>query len=126
MPETLQTLHGIKILVCAPDGKKLRTDRDAVELIGEAWGHEAQWVVIPTERLEEGFFELRNGMAGAVLSRFATYKMRVAVVGDISGHVGGSSALRAFVRESNRGNQIWFVAGMEEFGGKLAAQRPTA
>lgn len=47
------------------------------------------------------------------------YHLRVAIVGDISPYVAESTALRDFVRESNRGDQIWFVADSEELGRRL-------
>ncbi|HEX4003874.1 MAG TPA: DUF4180 domain-containing protein [Candidatus Acidoferrales bacterium] len=126
MPETLHILHGTKVLVCSPDGKKLRADRDAVELVGEAYGHEAQWIVIPTERLEDAFFELRTRVAGEIISRLVQYRLRVAIIGDISRHLEESSALRAFVRESNRGDEVWFLQSIDDFGGRLEARRATA
>ena len=36
MTATSYDLHGIRVLACVPDGKNLRSDRDAVELIAEA------------------------------------------------------------------------------------------
>src|ERR1700734_680829 len=78
MPQPSHTLHGVKVLACSPDGKKLRTDRDDVELIGEAYEHEASWIVIPTERLEDAFFHLHTRIAGEIIGKFAVYKMRVA------------------------------------------------
>jgi hypothetical protein len=126
MPETLHTLHGVKVLVCSPDGKKLRTDRDAAELIGEAYEHEAQWIVIPTERFEDAFFQLHTRIAGEIIGKFAVYKLHVAIVGDISRYTEESSSLRAFVYESNRGSHVWFLANMEDLGSRLEAQRATA
>jgi Domain of unknown function (DUF4180) len=126
MATTCYDLHGITILACSPDGKKLRTDRDAAELIGEAYGHEAQWIVIPTERFEEAFFQLHTRIAGEIIGKFALYKMRVAIVGDISRHTEASSSLRAFVSESNRGNQVWFLAHMKDLESRLEAQRATS
>src|SRR5579863_5214927 len=103
---------------CAREGKKLRDDRDAVELIGDAQG--AGLIVIPAERLDEDFFRLRTGVAGQFLQKFVTYRRRVAIVGDISRHVAESSALRDFVVESNRGDHIWFVENIEEVERRLA------
>src|SRR6185436_20628072 len=36
MPQYSFERHGMRVFACTPDGKKLRNDRDAVELIGEA------------------------------------------------------------------------------------------
>jgi Domain of unknown function (DUF4180) len=126
MGERSYGLHGVRILACSPDGKKLRTDRDAVELIGEAYEQEARWIVIPAERFEDAFFQLHTRIAGEIVGKFAVYKMRVAIVGDISRHTEESSSLRAFVYESNRGDQLWFLASMEDFESRLEAQRATA
>jgi hypothetical protein len=126
MAETLQILHGARVLVCSPDGKKLRSDRDAAELIGEAYEHKAQWIVIPTERFEEAFFQLHTRIAGEIIGKFAVYKMRVAIVGDISRYAEESSSLRAFVYESNRGEHVWFLPNMEDLGSRLEAHRATA
>jgi hypothetical protein len=126
MPATSYHLHGLKVLAYSPDGKKLRTDRDAVELVGEAYSEEARWIVLPTELFEDAFFELRTRVAGEILSRLALYKLRVAIIGDISRHIEESSALRAFVRESNRGDQIWFLPNIEEFHARLERAQASA
>jgi hypothetical protein len=98
--------------VCPAVGAKLRTERDATDLIGEA--HSFDVIVIPVERLDEEFFRLRTGLAGAFLQKFVTYGRRVVIVGDISRHTEQSSALRDFVVESNRGHHVWFVATIED------------
>jgi hypothetical protein len=50
--------------------------------------------------------------------------MRLAVVGDVSRHVAASTALRDLVFESNRGNQVWFVADLDELDTRLADDPP--
>lgn len=114
------TVAQVSYYECARDGKKLRSDRDAVELIGEALAQGAGLIVIPVERLDEEFFRLRTGVAGQILQKFVTYGRRVAIAGDISRHVAESSALRDFVVESNRGDHIWFVENVEEIERRLA------
>ena len=117
-------LHGVRIFECSAEGPQLRSDLDAVDFISEARGHRATVIVIPTERMSDDFFRLKTGIAGAILQKFVTYGMRVAILGDISGHVAQSVSLKAFVLESNRGNQCWFVANLEELGQRL--ERETA
>ena len=117
---TLEHRHGLTILVCAADGPKLSTERDATDLIGDALGQGADLVVVPVERLADEFFTLRSGLAGAIAQKFVNYRLRLAIVGDISGHVGESAALRDYVYETNRGNQLWFVGTADELDGKLS------
>jgi hypothetical protein len=51
-----------------------------------------------------------------------SYGHRVAIVGDVSAYSASSAAFRDFVRETNRGRQIWFVASLEELAARLAAR----
>ncbi|MEV0148856.1 MULTISPECIES: DUF4180 domain-containing protein [unclassified Nonomuraea] len=119
MPDTLQHVAGTPVLVCAADGEPLRGEREAVDLLGEAFSCQATWVAIPAERLGEGFFRLRTRVAGEILQKFANYRLGVAVVGDISHHVEASTALRDFVVESNRGRHVWFVPDLEALRERL-------
>ena len=112
-------LHGVNVLRCAPEGPPLDGERTALDLIGDAMGYDAQVVAIPTERVADAFFQLRSGVAGAVMQKFVNYRVRLAVVGDVSRHVGESTALRDFVHETNQGRQVWFLADFEELGEKL-------
>ncbi|MFH0518355.1 DUF4180 domain-containing protein [Streptomyces sp. M41] len=106
---TLVTLHDVRVLRCAPDGPALDGESAALDLIGDAFGQEAELVVVPVERVGDDFFRLRSGVAGAVMQKFVTYRLRLAVVGDISRHIAESSSLRDFVHETNQGGHIWFL-----------------
>ena len=119
MPSTSYGLHGIQVLECAPDGERIKSERDAIELIGEAGQHGASLVVIPAERLDDDFFRLRTRIAGDIIQKFVTYRLRLAIVGDISQHLNESSTLRDFVREANRGPHVWFLASREELEKRL-------
>ena len=109
----------VQIFECAPDGEKIQGERDAIDLIGEARRHGASLVVIPVERLDDDFFRLRTRVAGDFMQKFVTYRLRLALVGDISRHLNESSALQDFVREANRGPHVWFLASREELDQRL-------
>lgn len=115
------TLGGRPIMLCAPTGLRLDSELAAVELIGSLWGQEVDWVVLPTARLGETFFDLRTGLAGAVIQKFVTYRLRLAIVGDISADLAASGALRDFVRESNGGDRVWFVPDLATLETRLLA-----
>jgi hypothetical protein len=116
-----EQIGGTTVLVCDADGPPLVSGADALDLIGEALEAGAESIVVPVQRLTDDFFELSTGVAGDIVQKFANYRRRVAIVGDISRHVANSSALRDFVYEANRGAQIWFVATPEEFEQRLRA-----
>ncbi|MEV6418841.1 DUF4180 domain-containing protein [Streptomyces sp. NPDC051662] len=121
-PQGLQHIHGVPVLFCASDGEPLRGEREALDLIGDAFSLGAAWVVIPAGRFEDAFFQLSTRVAGDIVQKFVNYRLRVAVVGDIARHTAGSTALRDFVRESNRGTQLWFVPDTEALSTRLGPQ----
>lgn len=112
-------IAGMHVHMCAPDGPLLRQEADATDLVGEAYGSE--WIVIPTSRLDDDFFRLSTRLAGLIIQKLVNYHCRVAILGDISQHLTSSGALRDFVREANRGHQVWFVRDLDELAARLAA-----
>ncbi|MFJ9705113.1 DUF4180 domain-containing protein [Streptomyces sp. NPDC101234] len=116
---TLVTLHTTRVLRCAPEGPALDGESAALDLVGDAMGQDAELVAVPAERVGDEFFRLRSGVAGAVVQKFVNYRLRLAVVGDISRHLAASSALRDFVYEANRGRHLWFVADDAELAERL-------
>jgi len=115
----LYDLHGVRVLECTSEGPPLSADRDAGDLIGEAWAHQAELVAVPLMRLGDGFLDLRTRIAGEIIQKFVTYRLRLAIVGDISALIADSRALRDFVFESNQGNHVWFVTDLEELEARL-------
>lgn len=116
----IETLAGVSVLVCAADGPKLDGEQAATDLIGDAFGSGARVIAIPVERLGAGFLTLSTRIAGGIIQKFVTYGFQLAFVGDISEAVTASEALRDFVRESNRGRHVWFVADLDALAAKLA------
>ena len=120
MSGVVETIAGTRVLVLGSEGGPVRTDRDAVDLIGDALGLDVTWVAVPIERLGDDFFKLSTRIAGEVIQKFVTYRRRLAIVGDISRRTAASTALRDFVHESNRGRHVWFVADRAELEQRLA------
>ena len=120
MPAQIHEFNGERIFECEADGPRLRRDRDATDILTEVWANKARWIAIPVQRLGDEFFDLKTRIAGEVLQKFSGYGVRVAIVGDISSYVEASNSLRDFVRESNRGNQFWFVESLDELQRRLA------
>lgn len=90
-------------------GPLLAQESDALDIIGEAFGQQAELIAIPAGRLSPDFFRLGTGLAGAMLQKFTNYQLRVAIVGDISAFTDKSAPLQDFVRESNRRGQVRFL-----------------
>ncbi|MDB5506451.1 MAG: alpha/beta hydrolase [Devosia sp.] len=104
-----RTINGIAVAVLETAWPRLISEQDAVDLIGETYGRDVELMVVPVERLAPDFFQLRTGLAGAFIQKFVNYRLRLAIVGDISGSLASSTALRDFVTESNRVRQVTFA-----------------
>jgi hypothetical protein len=117
---TLRELAGVRILLVDPEGPPMVSERDVVDLIGDAMVWDAAVVAIPVVRLPPAFLDLSTRFAGEVLQKFVNYQRRVAIVGDVAAGVAASDALRDFVRESNRGRHVWFVADLAELEARLS------
>ena len=109
MNERITEIGGLRAYVWDLDGPLLATSRDASDLIGDVFSAEAELVVIPTQRLSGDFLRLSSGLAGEVLQKFVNYRLKVAILGDISAATAASAPLRDFVTESNRGASVWFA-----------------
>jgi hypothetical protein len=70
--------------------------------------------------LDDDFFNLRTGIAGEILQKFAVYGSRIAIVGDTADRAAASNAFAAFVAEANRGRDVWFVRDLEEIAKRLS------
>ncbi|MEV0405564.1 DUF4180 domain-containing protein [Actinoallomurus sp. NPDC050550] len=120
MADVIQERAGVQVLICDPAGPPIATMEDALDLIGAAFLG-AQMVAVPASRLDEQFFSLGTRFAGEVMQKFVTYRLRLAIVGDISRHLAASSALRALVHESNQADHIWFVPDLDALDARLRA-----
>jgi len=114
------------VYVCDVAGPSISSGQDAVDIIGETWHSRADLVAIPVGRLNEGFFTLSTGLAGEFIQKFVNYQVAIAIVGDLSAQLAASSALRAFVHESNRGRQVWFLRDLGELAQALGPARPSS
>ena len=91
------------------------------DLVGDALGHQTEWIAVPVQRLSANFFELRSGMAGQWLQMLVNYRLRFAVLGDVSAYRAQSESLDAWITECNRGRDGCFVADWDALLARLPA-----
>lgn len=115
-------LSGRRVMLCAADGPPLNGERDLGDLLGDAYVQDVEVIVIPTARLGPGFLDLSTRIAGEILQKLINYRYRAVILGDISEALAGSKALQDFVRESNRGNMVWFLSDTAALEAKLAGR----
>jgi hypothetical protein len=116
--------HGARVLTIETDRPALGGEDDAVEIIGVAYGERADAVVLSVADVDERFFTLGTRVAGDVVRKFQAYRIRLVVLGDLGPYL-GSDAFRAFVHETNKGNDVWFLADREQLNERLRTSRQT-
>lgn len=121
MADAIRNIGGRTVYVCDPAGPAVAREADALDLIGASYGQAVEWIALPSARLSADFFDLRSGLAGAVLQKLVNYGLRVAILGDLGRETAASKALADFVSESNRGAHVWFLRDEAELEARLAA-----
>jgi hypothetical protein len=116
----ISEIHGKRVLTYGQAELTLATEQDATDLIGMAFSEQADVVVVPADRVVPDFYTLSTRVAGEVIRKFTMYHVRLVILGDITRHLEVSDSFRAFVHETNRGKDLWFVPGETELAAKLA------
>lgn len=100
-----------EVLIHLPD--------DGLQLMVDLYYQGYGEMILHEKNIAPEFFDLKTGIAGEILQKFATYRVRLAIVGDFARYE--SKSLRDFVFESNKGRQISFVSSVEEAVGRLSS-----
>ena len=114
---------GVRIHVLEPTGFPVTSSVDTFDLIGNACYRDVHVLAVPVERLAPEFLDLSSGVAGEVLQKAVNYRLKVAVVGDVADRAAASAALADFIRESNRGELVWFLPDAAALDSRLGPLR---
>jgi hypothetical protein len=99
----------MKIADLAETGPQLSTEADALDVLGQLYGQDADFVAIPVSRMAPAFWDLRTTLAGHFIQKLLNYGLHPAFVGDLSAEIAASTALRDYIYESNRRKDVLFA-----------------
>ena len=109
MDIALREENGVRIAIVRSEELVITDVQSALDLIAAvAWETGSRHVVLDRSAITEAFFDLSTRLAGDVLQKFTNYGVRVAIVGDFSNY--SSKSLQDFIRESNKGQHVFFAA----------------
>jgi hypothetical protein len=111
-------INKIKIAFPSEENFIISCTQDAVDLLGEAGSENCNKIILYEGNLHENFFKLSTGLAGDILQKFSNYRFKLAIIGDFSKYQ--SKSLQDFIRESNKGNSLFFVDNIDNALSKLA------
>lgn len=106
------------IAVIESDEVLIREVQDALDLMATIRHmYDCSKMILPAGSFCDDFYDLKTRLAGDILQKYTNYQVKLAIVGDFSKYPGKS--LKDFIRESNRGNQIFFLPDEESAAKKL-------
>ena len=82
----------------------LATEQDALDVIALCGEHDTNSLLLHGPTLAPGFFDLKTGIAGAILQKFVNYSMRVAIV--VTPEQVGHGRFAEMAGESATSNQV--------------------
>lgn len=80
---------------------------DGLELVGNIYFQGFDAVILNEINIVANFFDLKTGIAGEILQKFSTYRIRLAIIGEFSKYQ--SKSLNDFIFESNKMSHIVFM-----------------
>jgi len=121
----------MEIIIHKKDGQKIaqvesgqiiiQKTQDALDLMVDPRLGGARMIIIAQKNIVPEFFDLSTRFAGEILQKFVNYRIKLAIVGDFSNVK--SEALKAFICESNRGQEIFFCSDPKTAKERLFAAR---
>lgn len=106
------TVKSTIIVEIESDRIVIETIDAGIDIVGALYFEGVNPVILRDYQLNQEFFDLKTGMAGEILQKFSTYRIRIAIVGDFSAFE--SKSLQDFIKESNQGKLVNFCSSKEE------------
>lgn len=114
----ISEISSVSIAEIIADNIVISEVQDALDLMADCDYHGAQKIIIHKNNIIPDFFDLKTGIAGDILQKFSTYRVKLAIVGDFSEYA--SKSLKDFIYESNKTGRIIFVNSVNEAKKKFA------
>lgn len=114
----IHTINNEKVAEIISDEIVIRESQDALDLMADSYSQGTGKIILLEKHLSPQFFDLRTQLAGEILQKFSNYNFKLAIVGNFSKYK--SKSLQNFIRESNKGNMIFFLNNLDEALSKLS------
>ncbi|WP_156309017.1 DUF4180 domain-containing protein [Sphingobacterium endophyticum] len=95
-----------------------KTAEDGKDVMGDIYYQGYDRLIIHEKNIHPDFFNLKTKIAGEILQKFSTYRVRLAIVGNFSKY--DSKSLKDFIFESNKGKSVNFLDSVETAKIKLS------
>lgn len=107
-----------KVAEVISESMVIANPEDGLDLLGTLYFQGFDKILLHEKNITPDFFDLKTGIAGEILQKFSTYRVRLAIIGDFRAYQ--SKSFKDFMLESNRLGQINFVESLAEAIEKLS------
>lgn len=104
----IHEINDVKIAEVISEANIINNTEDGLDLMGDLYYQGFDGIIIHEKNIIPDFFNLKSGIAGEILQKFSTYRVRLAIVGDFSKYT--SRSFNDFILESNKGRHICFLS----------------
>jgi PadR family transcriptional regulator, regulatory protein AphA len=94
---------------CADQSGVIASEQDVLDLLACCSDIDSNRILLDEGHLPPDFFDLKTGLAGAILQKFANYYVKAAIVVNLEGIA--SPRFRELIYECNKGDQVRFFDG---------------
>ncbi|HSD62603.1 MAG TPA: DUF4180 domain-containing protein [Ignavibacteriaceae bacterium] len=112
MDVVIHNLNENKIAEIISDEIIINNLQDALDLIANISYQEINKIILKENNITSDFYKLKTGLLGEILQKCVNYNIQIAIVGNFEKYK--SKSLRAFIIESNKGNQFFFVSDISK------------
>lgn len=95
---------GKRVLRCLEDGGVVSGEPDALDLVAACGENQCRAILLHESNFHEDFFNLKSGLAGAILLKFVNYRISAAAILPLDRWRTGRFG--EMVSESNRGRDF--------------------
>lgn len=106
------TINTTEIAEIVSDDTIIKTIEDGLDLLGNLYYQGFDKIIVYEKNITADFFDLKTKIAGEILQKFSTYRVRLAIVGDFSQYQ--SKSLKDFIFESNKIGHVYFASSLSE------------
>jgi hypothetical protein len=92
--------------------------QDALDLMADVGVNGCNRIILQEMNFHPDFFDLKTRLAGEILQKFSNYHVKLAIIGDFSKYT--SKSMQDFIRESNKGNTVYFLETIDSAISKLS------
>ncbi|NQV42678.1 MAG: DUF4180 domain-containing protein [Candidatus Marinimicrobia bacterium] len=112
MDSALKSFGGINYIDLTESDSRINQEGDLNDLLSLCYYHNSNLLLLSEKNLSSDFFNLRSGLAGAAMQKFANYQARVAIL--LSSDAEQSQRFKQLMYEMSRSNSFRFYDNRED------------